>query len=66
MQRDLRINPDDFVALYKIVVLALQNHAKYTLEDWEVSFLDELQMKLARRIGKQNRQTPINWGKKWT
>jgi hypothetical protein len=55
-EKAIRIRPDDFGALYKILVSArlLGNSG---LEPWELPFEEELYRGLARRLAKKERQS---------
>lgn len=53
MERDIRIKPDDFETLYKILVCARVHDC--SLVPWERASEEELFMKLARRLSRRER-----------
>lgn len=50
-ERDIRVKPDDFRALYKILVCARVHNCG--LKPWERAFEEELVLKLARRLSRR-------------
>jgi hypothetical protein len=54
VERSIRIKPDDFEALYRVMVVARQNGSKRILKPWEQAFEEELYFKLARRLSRRN------------
>ena len=50
-QHSIRIRPDDFEALYKIMVCARVHGCE--LKTWEKAFEEELYVKLARRLARR-------------
>jgi len=52
VEKALRIKPDDFSALYKILVAA-RLRGNSGLEPWEQAFEEELYRKLARRLARK-------------
>ena len=55
VERSIWIRPDDFEALYRVMVLARQNGSEHKLKPWEQAFQEELYFKLARRLSRRNR-----------
>lgn len=53
VERAIRIRPDDFGALYKILVSA-RRQGNSGLESWEQAFEEELCLSLARRLAKRS------------
>ena len=54
VERDIRIKPDDFEALYKILVCVRKQRC--LLKPWEAAFEEELYLKLARRLSRRNQK----------
>jgi len=53
VERNIRIKPDDFGTLYRVMVIARQNGSEHRLEPWEQAFEQELYFKLARRLSRR-------------
>jgi hypothetical protein len=53
VERAIRVRPDDFGALYKILVSA-RCYSLRNLEPWELAFEEELYGKLARRLARKD------------
>ena len=51
-EKAIRIRPDDFGALYKVLVSA-RRQGNSGLEPWELPFEEELYVRIARRLGRR-------------
>jgi len=51
-QRAIKVKPDDFSALYKILVSA-RRQGNSSLKPWEQAFEEELYAKLAKRLARK-------------
>jgi hypothetical protein len=51
-EKAIKIRPDDFEALYKVLVSA-RLMGNSGLEPWELAFEEELYVRLARRLGRR-------------